>query len=138
MKVLVAYDGSAPAQKAVEYAFDEYADEEIILLRVVELADGYTEASIRAIQDLLDDREEEAAARLREDLMELVDTSGVDFQMDVASGDPAREVVEYAEENDVDHILVGSHGRQGVSRILLGSVAERIVRRAPVSVTLVR
>ncbi|ELZ23056.1 UspA domain-containing protein [Haloterrigena salina JCM 13891] len=138
MKVLVAYDGSAPAQKAVEYAFDEYADEEIILLRVVEFADGYTEASIRAIQDLLDDREEEAAARLREDLMELVDTSGVDFQMDVASGDPAREVVEYAEENDVDHILVGSHGRQGVSRILLGSVAERIVRRAPVSVTLVR
>ncbi|NUB90402.1 universal stress protein [Haloterrigena sp. SYSU A558-1] len=138
MKVLVAYDGSAPAQKAVEYAFDEYADEEIVLLRVVEFADGYTEASIRAIQDLLDDREEEAAAKLREDLMDLVDTSGVDFQMDVASGDPAREVVEYAEENDVDHILVGSHGRQGVSRILLGSVAERIVRRAPVSVTLVR
>ncbi|ADB59177.1 UspA domain protein [Haloterrigena turkmenica DSM 5511] len=138
MKVLVAYDGSAPAQKAVEYAFDEYADEEITLLRVVEFADGYTEASIRAIQDLLDDREEEAAAKLREDLMDLVDTSGVDFRMEVASGDPAREVVKYAEENDVDHILVGSHGRKGVSRILLGSVAERIVRRAPVSVTLVR
>lgn len=138
MNVLVAYDGSAPAQKAVEYAFDEYADEEIVLLRVVEFADGYTEASIRAIQDLLDDREEAAAAKLREDLMDLVDTSGVDFRMEVASGDPAREVVRYAEENDIDHILVGSHGRKGVSRILLGSVAERIVRRAPVSVTLVR
>ncbi|WP_339105137.1 universal stress protein [Haloterrigena salinisoli] len=138
MNVLVAYDGSAPAQKAVEYAFDEYADDEIVLLRVVEFADGYTEASIRAIQDLLDDREEAAAAKLREDLMDLVDTSGVDFRMEVASGDPAREVVTYAEENDIDHILVGSHGRKGVSRILLGSVAERIVRRAPVSVTLVR
>ncbi|MDQ2050900.1 universal stress protein [Natronolimnohabitans sp. A-GB9] len=138
MTVLVAYDGSEPAQKAVKRAFDEYSDEEIVLLRVVEFADGYTGASIKAIQDLLGERRETAAAELREDLSELVDTTDVDFRMEVAAGNPAREVVSYAQEHDIDHIIVGSHGRKGVSRVLLGSVAEQIVRRAPVSVTVVR
>jgi len=46
--------------------------------------------------------------------------------------------VEYAEESDVDHIVIGSHGRSGVSRILLGSVAESVVRRADMPVTVVR
>ncbi len=45
-------------------------------------------------------------------------------------GHPARTVV--------NHVVVGSHGREGVSRLLLGSVAEKIVRRSPVPVTVVR
>ncbi|SDK39612.1 universal stress protein [Natronorubrum texcoconense] len=138
MTILVAYDGSAPAQKAVKRAFDEYADEEIVLLRVVDVADGYTEASIKAVHELLTDRRETAAEKLRADLPEIVDTADVDFRTETATGDPAREIVTFAEEHDVDHIIVGSHGREGVSRVLLGSVAERVVRRAPVSVTVVR
>jgi nucleotide-binding universal stress UspA family protein len=50
---------------------------------------------------------------------------------------PARTVVDHATRDDVDHV-VGSHGREGVSRLLLGSVAEKIVRRSPVPVTVVR
>ncbi|QSX00852.1 universal stress protein [Haloterrigena alkaliphila] len=138
MTVLVAYDGSAPAQKAVKYAINEHADEELVLLRVVEFSDSYTDASIKAIQDLLGERREAAAEKLREDLMDFIDESDVDYRMEVATGDPAREVVEFAAENDVDHIVIGSHGRSGVSRVLLGSVAETIARRAPVSVTIVR
>lgn len=138
MTVLVAYDGSAPARKAVRHAFDEYDDEEIVLLRVVELADGYTEASIKAIQDLLGERREAANEEMREDLEEFDGIEDVDFRTEVAVGDPAREIVEFAAANDVDHVLVGSHGRKGVSRVLLGSVAERVVRRSPVTVTVVR
>ncbi|ELY55860.1 universal stress protein [Natronolimnohabitans innermongolicus] len=138
MTVLVAYDGSEPAQKAIKRAFDEYGDEEIVLLRVVEFAGGYTGAGIKAVQDLLNDERESAAANLREDLSELVDTTDVDFRTEVAAGAPAREIVSFAEEHDIDHIIVGSHGRKGVSRVLLGSVAEQVVRRSPVSVTVVR
>jgi nucleotide-binding universal stress UspA family protein len=54
------------------------------------------------------------------------------------SGDPANEIVAYAEETDVDHIVVGSHGRSGLSRVLLGSTAEKVVRRSPVPVTVVK
>ncbi|MFC4436262.1 MULTISPECIES: universal stress protein [Natrialbaceae] len=137
MAVLVAYDGSAPAQKAVEYAFSSHADEEIILLRVVEAADGSTEAGINLVKEALQDREEEASTEL-EDATAVLDTDDVEFRTETAVGKPEREVVTFAEEHDVDHIVIGSHGREGVSRVLLGSVAEKIVRRAPVPVTVVR
>lgn len=138
MTVLVAYDGSKPAQKAVKRAFDEYADEEIVLMRVIELADGYTEASIRAVYELFEERRQADSEEVLEDVLELVNTDDVDYRTETAAGDPAREIVSYAKEHDIDHIIVGSHGRKGVSRILLGSVAEKVVRRAPVTVTVVR
>jgi K+-sensing histidine kinase KdpD len=49
----------------------------------------------------------------------------------VESGAPAAEIVRYAERNRIDLIVVGTHGRSGVTRALLGSVAERVVRTAP-------
>ena len=53
-------------------------------------------------------------------------------------GMPSRAIVEWAENNDIDGIVIGSHGRKGVTRVLLGSVAESVVRRSPVPVTVVR
>lgn len=53
-------------------------------------------------------------------------------------GPVASTIAEYAEEHDVDHIVLGSHGRRGLSRFLLGSVAEAVARRSPVSVTMIR
>ena len=138
MAILVAYDGSAPAQQAVEYAVREHPDEELILLRVVELADSYTDASISLFQETLKERRKEAATELSEDVLELLDPETVAFETETVVGDPAREIVAYAEEHDIDHVIVGSHGRKGVSRVLLGSVAEKLVRRTPVPVTVVR
>ncbi|MFC6764298.1 universal stress protein, partial [Natrinema soli] len=56
----------------------------------------------------------------------------------VVVGQPADAIVDHATENEIDLIVVGSHGRTGFSRVLLGSVAERIARQAPVPVTIVR
>lgn len=53
-------------------------------------------------------------------------------------GHPARVIVDYARREDIDHVVIGSHGREGVSRLLLGSVAEKVVRRSPVPITVVR
>lgn len=53
-------------------------------------------------------------------------------------GEATTSIVDYAEEHDVDHIVLGSHGRHGISRYLLGSVAEHVVRRAHMPVTIVR
>lgn len=138
MTILVAYDGSAPAQQAAEYAFTTHTDDEIILLRVVEAADGSTGASINYAQDLLTEEEDTAADTLREEAAELANSENVQFTTETAVGRPDREIVSFAVENDVDQIVVGSHGRSGVSRVLLGSVAERIARRAPMPVTIVR
>ena len=56
----------------------------------------------------------------------------------VVDGSPSKEIVNYAEQNDCDVIVMGTHGRSGVDRLLLGSVAGRVVRSAPVPVMTVR
>jgi nucleotide-binding universal stress UspA family protein len=55
-----------------------------------------------------------------------------------AVGEPAAEVVAAAEDGKYDAIVVGTHGRTGLAHVLLGSVAERVVRRAPMPVVTVR
>jgi len=64
--------------------------------------------------------------------------SDADLETERTVGDPAREIVDYAEDHEIDQIVMGSHGRTGATRLLLGSVAELVVRRSPVPVTVVR
>lgn len=56
---------------------------------------------------------------------------GVRVTTAIRFGDPAPAIVEYAQSQGIDLIVVGTHGRTGVSRVLLGSVAERVVRSSP-------
>jgi nucleotide-binding universal stress UspA family protein len=56
----------------------------------------------------------------------------------VKVGDPLRQVVEYARDESMDLIVLGAHGRSGVAHLILGSVAERVVRTAPCPVLTVR
>ena len=58
----------------------------------------------------------------------------VRFEHDLLVGDPAEEIVAFAKRKDVDLIVMGSHGLTGIIRILMGSVAEGVVRRSPVPV----
>ena len=52
-------------------------------------------------------------------------------------GKPAREILEYARSHDIDQVVLGSHGRSGIDRALLGSVAETVTRRARIPVTII-
>ena len=60
--------------------------------------------------------------------------SGVQFEIFVASGNAAPEILNLAAERKIDLIVMGTHGRRGVKHFLLGSVAERVVRESPVPV----
>jgi len=138
MVILVPYDGSRPAQQAVDYAISNWSDEEIILLRVIEAADGSLEAGVDLLKERLKERRHEGPAELSDELVELLNDSEVDYDVETVVGKPAREIVAFAEDNDISQIVIGSHGRTGASRVLLGSVAQTVVRRAPTPVTVVR
>lgn len=138
MVVVVAYDGSAPAQRAVERAVTSTDGEEIVLLRVVEVADGMLDAGIEMVQERLREMRQEESEALSAEIRELLESEPVEFRIETAAGDPAREIVAFAEAEDASEIVIGSHGRDRLSRVLLGSVAERVVRRAPTTVTVVR
>lgn len=62
---------------------------------------------------------------------------GVSVVTATAGGDPAKEILKYATRHGIDLIVLGAHGRSGVSRVLLGSVAERVTRTTPCPVLIV-
>lgn len=141
--VLIAVDGSDPASEALAYAVENYDGERITLLHVVNPTDnlyGGVEGGYYS-QDLVDqavDRGEEICEQAREYLRDSGVPESTTIETTVEMGQPAREIIAYATENDIDQLIMGSHGRSGVSRLLLGSVAETVVRRAPIPVTIVR
>ncbi|MEM4780728.1 MAG: universal stress protein [Halalkalicoccus sp.] len=140
-RILVPVDGSPQAQEAFEYAASEFPDATFVAITVLNPSDmsmGGTEMGMASYADRWMEAEEERAKERFEELRELATERGVTVEGETVIGRPARAIVEYAEENDVDQIVMGSHGRDGVSRILLGSVAETVVRRSPVPVTVVR
>jgi nucleotide-binding universal stress UspA family protein len=54
------------------------------------------------------------------------------------TGSPSGEILDYVAENEVDLVVMSTHGRTGLDRVLLGSVAERVLRRSPVPVFIVK
>lgn len=138
MNVLVPIDGSDPSQAAIEHAVTTFPDAEITALHVVDPSMSVYRSDSHFNFERLVELEEENAEELFETAREIADEHGVSIETDTVVGSPRREIVAYTDEHDVDQIVIGSHGRSGVSRVLIGSVAESIVRRASVPVTVVR
>lgn len=136
-------DGSPQSEAALEHALTRFGDAEVTALSVVDpVATGYQVApgADTATPGMAEwyDRAENHADRVLDDAQAAAEDHGVDVRTATEVGDPARTIVAYADEHDVDHIVVGSHGRTGIARVLLGSVAESVVRRADCPVTVVR
>lgn len=138
MDVLVPIDNSEPAQAALEHAITTYPDVEITVIHVINPSVGVYNGQGAYDFKRIVEIEEERAEALFETAREAADEHDVSITTESIVGTPIRDIVEFAEENDVDHIVIGSHGRSGVSRVLLGSVAEQVVRRASMPVTVVR
>jgi nucleotide-binding universal stress UspA family protein len=138
--VLVPFEGSDTSQRALSYALDQYDDATVTALYVAFPADEEG-GDIEAVFDALEDWDDERAAHVESILStaeEVAAEHDRSVETDSVDGTPARAVVEYAEEHDVDRVVIGSTGRDGLTRLLLGSVAETVVRRSPVSVTVVK
>lgn len=139
--VLVPVDESAHATAALTYALTEFPDAQITAFHVI----GPSDFSVSAMEgngvandELLREHRENRIESVFEDAREQAASHGRDIETDTVVGNPPRSIVSYADEHAIDHIVIGSHGRTGASRVLLGSVAETVVRRASVPVTVVR
>lgn len=137
MTILVALDDSDPGWAALEHALEARSDDVVVVHVVDPSESGYGEAAHLGPEGIRERRRAEAAALFDAARQRAADR-GREIETELLTGQPAAAVCEYAAERAVDRIVVGSHGRSGVARLLLGSVAERIARRAPVPVTIVR
>lgn len=89
-----------------------------------------SEAYMPAPQDFLDELESEARHRLN-GLLTDGDRAELKAETLVVIGDPLCAIVDHATQEKIDLIVMGTHGRTGVAHLMLGSVAERVVRTAP-------
>jgi len=139
-RILVPVDGSKQSTDALEYALEEFQSDDITIIHVIDpIEAGYTaQATVPGYSEEWYEQAEAEAEALFEEAQTVADEYGVTLDTATKVGRPSRTIVNYAEENGYDHIIMGSHGRSGVTRILLGSVAESVVRRSPVPVTIVR
>ncbi|MFB6196186.1 MAG: universal stress protein [Haloplanus sp.] len=135
--VLVPTDGSDCADDALSLAIGVVADEASLhLLSVVDV----TTLGVDVRADILADTLEESATDIVDEAAERAAEAGVDdVSTDVRFGTSvSRTVRSYVEDHDIDLIVVGTHGRTGLDRYILGSVTDRIIRTSPVPVLTVR
>ncbi len=64
--------------------------------------------------------------------------AGLTVVIEIVEGNSHEEIVDYITEHGIDMVIMGTHGRTGLDRVVMGSVAERVVRRSPVPVVTVR
>lgn len=121
-RILVPTDGSGPANAALEYA-GEIATEEQVTVHVLHVVDPDEEDDA---DELLAESREWAGG---------TDATVIDEKR---TGEPRKAILEYAANNGIDAIVMGTRGRRGVGRLLLGSVTESVVRGATVPVLVVR
>jgi nucleotide-binding universal stress UspA family protein len=139
-RILVPVDGSPKSLQGLEYAVTTYPDAEITVLSVMTPhgAGGGDGPLSRDEYDRWYDGARDEVDDVLDDARGLAAEHGAEVATAVDVGEPWRAIVEYAEENDVDHVVMGSHGRDDDSPLPLGSVAETVVRRSPVLVSVVR
>lgn len=136
-EILVPTDGSPAAAAAVPHAVelaDRYRGRIHALYVVDASALSATEAGSEMVVEALEGEGREAVAVIERD----AEAAGVDVETAVVTGTAHRTILEYAGEHDIDLVVMGTHGRRGLDRYLLGSVTERVVRTSDVPVLTVR
>jgi nucleotide-binding universal stress UspA family protein len=140
-QILAPTDFSEFSKQAVESAraLAQTFGAKLLLLHVVELPaypiEDFVPSSMSTT--LLEDLERQASLDLAQVLPESPNAT-VEVIRQVAVGTPYRKIVEVAEAEKVDLIVMATHGRTGLGHLVMGSVAERVVRTAPCPVLTIR
>lgn len=138
-RVLVPIDFSETSEVAVRYgiALARVFNAKLYLLHVIHEGFGAEMAVSTLPLGLLDHMQNDARERLAKILTER-EQKELRSESVVLQGAPDIQIVGFARERDVDLIVMGTHGRSGLAHILMGGVAEKVVRRAPCPVLTVR
>lgn len=136
-RILVPVDDSEMAMRALRHALDTFPEAEVTVLHV----SGGPSPMMGAATDLaLSDDFADAAEERASDALDRARAVAAEYDAEVATevrvGSPARIIVDVAE--DFDAVVLGSHSGSLSERLFVGNVAEKVVRRSPVPVTVVR
>ena len=140
-RILFATDFSEGSSHALPYAADiarQYGAK-LFLVHViydVAMSAGWYVPHV-SIDEIYNDMEKSARAELEKSFVDEMRGLG-DIERVVLKGIPYEEISKFAEEQKIDLVVLGTHGRRGIDRMLFGSTAEQVVRNAPCPVLSVR
>jgi nucleotide-binding universal stress UspA family protein len=138
--ILVPVDFSSCSREGLQYAIG-FANEfgaKLILLHVTYLGYIYSSegTALYNIPGLQEAARKNAERQMRQ-LVRSVNFGGVKFEAAFTDGSPALDICTFARDHDVDLIITSTHGLTGLEHVLIGSIAEKVVRHAPCSVLVV-
>ncbi|HJH32772.1 MAG TPA: universal stress protein [Methanosarcinaceae archaeon] len=138
-KILIATDGSEPNKKAVLYGIElaRLSDAKLYIVYVVDTAAFASipmDSGWEIMYELLQKEGTEAIQQIVDDAK----VSGIGVESSLLEGHPSQEIIEFTQDNDIDLIVLGTLGKSGLNRFLLGSVAEKITRNSRIPVLVVR
>jgi len=138
-KILIATDGSEYTKNSVDYGID-LAKSTGAKLHAIYVVDTAAFASIpmdaawESMYELLRQEGDEATKYVADKAQ----AEGLEVERNTIEGHPADEIIKYAEKNSISAIVMGTLGKSGLDRFLLGSVAEKVVRNSKIPVLVVR
>ncbi len=139
-RILVPIDFSACSKKALQYArpFAEQFHAEVVLLHVSSLnymvAEGFGGIDLPTLrEDLIQDAESQLS-----EILKTLESDQMTASLVVREGRAATEIVELAKAENIDLVVMSTHGYSNIKHVLLGSVTENVVRHAPCPVLVVR
>ncbi|MEW5892034.1 MAG: universal stress protein [Pseudomonadota bacterium] len=137
-RILVAVDGSAESNKALDYAANLAKSEQAELL-VVNVTEDFCPVGLVEldIQTMLDIAKKESDAVLAAALSR-AQAAGAQARGIIETGSPADVIDTIAKRENVDTVVVGSHGKHGARKVALGSVSSRVVEWSPCTVIVVK
>ena len=133
-KILYPTDFSEASLEALKYAvnFSRNCQAKLILMHVVNqkiFSEGLSLARVSAPEALGQEMAAEAGRQLKM-IIPVADRQGLDTEFVIRSGMPFLEIINYAKDNQVDMIVIGTNGRSGMEHAMFGSTAEKVVRKA--------
>jgi nucleotide-binding universal stress UspA family protein len=136
MRILLAIDNSTFSEAATQAVITQFKPQgtQVKILNVVDLAIPLPTSYAGVIREESLKHGQEVVLRAEQALKR----AGYTVQATVEEGDPKSKIIDQATQWNAELIVVGSHGRKGVDRFLMGSVSEAVVRHAPCSVEIVR
>jgi nucleotide-binding universal stress UspA family protein len=140
-KIMVATDGSEAIKRAVDSAIEIAKLSETRLYAVHVISMGFFSMTLptdtewkKAFQEQLVTESKQATAYVEH----AGRAANVEVESVILEGSPAEEIIDFAEKNDLDLIVMGTHGITGIPRFLLGSIAENVVMHSKKAVLVVR
>jgi len=134
-KIVLATDGSkySAAATARAVSFARSCGGELKVISVVDAPAEFYDGAPQAVDGLV-----KKATGIVDDVKKQAEASGVNAETFVAKAEPSGAITELAEDQDANMIIIGSHGRTGLRRLLMGSVAEMVIGHAPCPVLVVK